>query len=186
METDKDVFSTGSQRDKSKGKVRWDLIPIEALKREAILLTKGAETYGERNWELGQPFSRTYESLLRHLMQWREGDRSEDHLAAVVFGANMLMTFEERIKKGTLPGTLNDLWPVETFANTPTKPYYESIGDFIERLWADTKDFYTIIKKEAIDRGFTREGVKNSPPKWVRDEKLVEAYQHLIDNEWEK
>lgn len=88
-------FDTGSQRDSQEGKPRYDLIPIDPLKRLADLYARGAEKYEERNWEKGQPFSRLYASMFRHMMQWREGDRDEDHLAAVIFNAMAIMEFEK-------------------------------------------------------------------------------------------
>lgn len=88
-------FSTGMVRDTQSGKPRFDLIPIEGLHRLADLYSRGAEKYDEDNWKKGQPYSRAYSSLFRHLIQWREGDRSEDHLAAVAWNAFTLMYYEE-------------------------------------------------------------------------------------------
>lgn len=89
-------FVTGMVRDTQDGKPRFDLIPTEGLRRVADLYARGAEKYDDNNWKKGQPYSRTYASLFRHLIQWREGDRSEDHLAAVIFNAMALMYYEER------------------------------------------------------------------------------------------
>ncbi len=97
-------FSTGMVRDIQTGKPRFDLIPPEGLRRLADLYARGAEKYGDDNWKKGQPFSRTYASLFRHMIQWREGDRSEDHLAAVAWNAMTLMFYEENLPE------LNDLF----------------------------------------------------------------------------
>lgn len=88
-------FETGMVRDTQDGKPRYDLMPTEAMKRLADLYARGAEKYGDNNWQLGQPFSRVYASLFRHLMQWREGDRSEDHMAAVAWNAFAIMYYEQ-------------------------------------------------------------------------------------------
>ena len=88
-------FSTGMQRDVQTGKPRYDLIPVGALKRVADLYARGAEKYDAWNWTKGQPYSRAYASLIRHVMNWREGDRDEDHLAAVIFNAMALMYYED-------------------------------------------------------------------------------------------
>jgi hypothetical protein len=91
----RDEFETGARRDTQVGKDRYDLIPVSALKRLAGLYARGAEKYGEGNFEKGIPFSRVYASMFRHMMQWREGDRTEDHLAAVAWNAFALMFYEE-------------------------------------------------------------------------------------------
>lgn len=102
-------FSTGSRRDTRKGKGRFDLISVHAERREAQLLERGADKYGERNWEKGQPFGRCLDSVKRHLNQYLAGDRTEDHLAAIRWGAGCLIHFEEEIAAGRLPESLMDL-----------------------------------------------------------------------------
>ena len=88
-------FDSGMVRDTQEGKPRYDLIPVEGLRRLADLYARGAEKYDENNWQKGQPYSRVYASLFRHLIAWREGDRAEDHLAAVAWNAFALMWYEE-------------------------------------------------------------------------------------------
>ena len=90
-------FSTGMVRDTQTGKPRYDLIPVGPLKRLAMLYMRGAEKYNDNNWMKGQEWSRTYASLLRHIYNWREGERTEDHLAAVVWNAMALMYYEENL-----------------------------------------------------------------------------------------
>lgn len=107
---EKDKFSTGSHRGSEAGKPRYDLIPHEALYRLAMLYSRGT-AYGEDNWRLGQPLRRVYSSLFRHLMAWASGDRSEDHLAAVIWNAISLMIHEQDIKKGVLDINLADKMP---------------------------------------------------------------------------
>ncbi len=88
-------FETGMVRDIEEGKPRYDLIPVEPLKRLADLYARGAEKYTENNWKKGQPYSRAYASLFRHMIAWREGATDEDHLAAVVFNAFALMYYQD-------------------------------------------------------------------------------------------
>ena len=87
-------FTSGARRDISRGKDRYDLIPLKALKRWAGLMGRGAEKYGDRNWEKGMPATRFSESALRHFFQYMEGDRTEDHLAAVLFNIGSMIHFE--------------------------------------------------------------------------------------------
>lgn len=91
----KEIFPGGAVRDSQEGKTRYDLIPVLPLKRLADHYTKGAKTYGEYNWQKGMPFKRIIASVMRHLFSWVMGDRSEDHLAAIVFGCFAIMHFEE-------------------------------------------------------------------------------------------
>jgi len=87
-------FESGMVRDTQDGKPRYDLIPVEGLHRLADLYARGAEKYDDNNWQKGQPFSRVYASLFRHLIAWREGERTEDHLAAVAWNAFAIMWYE--------------------------------------------------------------------------------------------
>lgn len=102
-------FITGSRRDSDAGKPRYDLVGRHALRREADLMARGAQKYGERNWELGQPISRSFASLLRHAYQWAEGETAEDHLAAVRFNAASIIHVLEEVAAGRLPIELIDL-----------------------------------------------------------------------------
>jgi hypothetical protein len=79
-----EVWDTGAKRDTSDGKTRIDLIDPVLLDRVGHHLRKGAEHYGEHNWQQGIPSDRYIESLMRHVNAYRMGDRSEDHLAAIV------------------------------------------------------------------------------------------------------
>lgn len=88
---------------------RLDLVPILPLLRLATLYSRGAKKYGENNFEKGMPFSRTFGSLLRHVYQYMEGERDEDHLSAIAWGAFALMFYEEQMRNDLLPKELNDL-----------------------------------------------------------------------------
>lgn len=92
---ERQVFESGMVRDTQDGKPRYDLIPVGPLKRLADLYMRGAAKYDDNNWKKGQPYSRAYASLFRHMIAWREGDRSEDHLAAVAWNAFTLMWYEQ-------------------------------------------------------------------------------------------
>jgi len=89
-------YPTGAVRDTSENKIRWDLLPVEALKRVAIHYTNGAKKYAPNNWKKGIPTDRFIESAMRHFMQWRLGERDEDHLSAVVFNIFGIIYNEEK------------------------------------------------------------------------------------------
>lgn len=59
------------------GKPRYDLIPPEIEEAIAKVLTFGASKYGERNWELGMNWGRTYAALRRHMAAWWSGENTD-------------------------------------------------------------------------------------------------------------
>jgi hypothetical protein len=88
-------FATGMRRDTTKGKPRFDLVspadqPLNQTMtyRHAMLMARGAEKYGDRNWEKAstpEELDRFKQSAYRHFMQWYHGESDEDHAAAVYF-----------------------------------------------------------------------------------------------------
>jgi len=96
-------------RDTADGKPRPDLISPFLEERVGHWLRIGAKKYAERNWEHGMNFTRAVASLQRHLMQYKQGLRNEDHLAAIVCNAMFLIHYEEMIERGVLPAALNDM-----------------------------------------------------------------------------
>lgn len=126
------VFDTGAQRDIESGKPRYDLIPTFALKRLAELYARGAEKYREWNWTEGIPYSRMLSSAERHLQQWKQGDRDEDHLAAVAWNILGLIHYEEvgrddlddlpRFDKNPRGWQLNDVGGRIPWPDTETSP----------------------------------------------------------------
>lgn len=99
-------FATGAVRDTSSGKGRFDLIPAYPLFRLAKLYEAGSLKYAERNWEKGIPTGRFMDSGFRHLMNYQNGDRSEDHLAAVLWNICGLIWTQEQVRLGLLPESL--------------------------------------------------------------------------------
>ncbi|MFA5991954.1 MAG: dATP/dGTP diphosphohydrolase domain-containing protein [Candidatus Doudnabacteria bacterium] len=104
-------FETGAKRDIETGKGRYDLIPFELLRQQAIHCEKGAMKYGLRNWEKGIPLSRFLSSSMRHLSQAIDGQEDEDHIAAASWNLACYTATKERIKNGELPVTLDDVSP---------------------------------------------------------------------------
>jgi len=105
----REVFDTGSKRDTRDGKGRYDLLPTRAIARLARHFEGGANKYGVRNWEKGQPLGRYMDSALRHAFKHLEGQKDEDHLIAAVWNLLCLADSEERIKEGILNPNLDDL-----------------------------------------------------------------------------
>ena len=55
-------------------KLRYDLVPFDALAEIVKVLNFGATKYAPRNWEAGFDWSRIYAATLRHLTSWWQGE----------------------------------------------------------------------------------------------------------------
>lgn len=83
------------------GKLRFDLVPSDAVEAVARILTHGAAKYGERNWEAGMSWRRVDAALERHLFAWRRGEErdaesGEPHLAHAACCLLFLLAYAER------------------------------------------------------------------------------------------
>jgi hypothetical protein len=107
--SEREKFSSGSVRDSRSGKGRYDLLPPRAMREVAIRFEQGALTYGDRNWELGQPLARLMDSAIRHAFQVLEGDTSENHAAAAAWNILAFLETRARIAAGQLPAELDNL-----------------------------------------------------------------------------
>jgi hypothetical protein len=58
---------------------RLELIPLDVLHEIALVLTSGAERYGDDNWKLIEPRDHVNHAI-NHLFLWLDGDRTENHL----------------------------------------------------------------------------------------------------------
>jgi len=100
-------YETGATRDSAEGKGRYDLIAPTGLKRLALVYERGAINHpeeGGKNWQKGIPYSRLVSSALRHIGQFQDGQKNEDHLGHAIWNLIAIIHFEE---KG--PNNLNDL-----------------------------------------------------------------------------
>lgn len=100
-------FSSGMIRDTTEGKTNFlNVFFGPMLSRWAEHLTKGRKKYpdvapGTPNWTLAageEEYLRAKESAARHFFQWLQGDRDEDHAAAVYFNLNLAEYVLEQVE----------------------------------------------------------------------------------------
>lgn len=102
-------FKSGMKRDVQTDKPRFDLIIAEDTKYEdsllyrwAMLLQRGANKYGERNWEKSnsiEELNRFKASLWRHFMAFMNNvSDGEDHAAAICFNLNAIIRLQSNYK----------------------------------------------------------------------------------------
>lgn len=89
----------------NQGKSRHDLVPAYAQEQLAMVLTKGAEKYAERNWELGMKWSKVLSSLERHLQAIKRGEDYDPetgllHAAHVMCNAAFLTEYYKIYPQG--------------------------------------------------------------------------------------
>ena len=94
---DRTVFESGAVRDKKTGKGRCDLLPACVLLRLAKHYERGAERYGEYNWQKGIPCHSFVDSALRHMLKYMDGQTDEDHLIAAIWNLCGLAWTEEKL-----------------------------------------------------------------------------------------
>lgn len=89
----KHTFESGAVRDEVKP--RYDLIPLEGLRRLALIYDEGAKKYGDYNWHKGMPISDTINHAVEHLYRYLAGDITEDHLPKVAWAMFAVMYYEK-------------------------------------------------------------------------------------------
>ncbi len=97
---------TGGEREVAAGKGRFDLVPAYPHLRLAQHYENGAKKYADRNWEKGLSLARFIDSAERHINHFKAGDRSEDHLAAILWNIYGYIWTEREISEGRLPQEL--------------------------------------------------------------------------------
>jgi len=83
------------------GKLRTDLLPIDALREVIKILGYGANKYGEHNWKNGLEQKRIIAALLRHTFEIMDGNviDSESHLMhAAHVACNALFLIHYQLK----------------------------------------------------------------------------------------
>jgi len=101
-------YITGAQRDSETGKGRFDLISPIFLKQLAVICEKGAKKYADRNWEKGIPLMRYMDSAERHINNYKEGKRIENHIVQAAWNLMCFCHTAEMIDRGLLPKELDD------------------------------------------------------------------------------
>ena len=107
---EKSVASVGLKYDE--GKLRYDLLPPEAIKAIVRVLTYGATKYAPRNWEKGIAYSRLLAASRRHEAAWEMGEDIDTetgihHLAHKACCDIMLLSQE--------------LWGMDEFDDIPSR-----------------------------------------------------------------
>lgn len=67
------IIPMGGRKDDS-GKIRHELLPTDVLDEVGRVLTRGANKYGDRNWEKGMAWNRVIGAALRHLFAVMRGE----------------------------------------------------------------------------------------------------------------
>lgn len=79
-------------------KLRWDLLPWDALAEIVSVLNLGAEKYEPWNWAGGMPYSRVFSSHQRHITAFWAGEdddpeTGESHVAHAAANLLFLLAF---------------------------------------------------------------------------------------------
>lgn len=89
-------YEGGGGRESAIGKGTYKYVPTVALKRLSHRYQYGEMKYGATdNFKKGLPVSNCWDSAMRHLVAYMDGDNSEDHLAAVAWNVFAIMEMEK-------------------------------------------------------------------------------------------
>ena len=100
MESNITHYEDGGIREEATGKGFYKYMSMVGLRRLAYRYEYGARKYGASdNYKKGLPVSNCWDSAMRHLVAYMEGDNSEDHLAACAWNCFAMMELETRNPK---------------------------------------------------------------------------------------
>ena len=89
-------YEGGGVRESAMGKGTYRFTPTVALRRLSMRYQYGELKYGATdNFKKGLPVSNCWDSAMRHLVAYMDGDNSEDHLAAVAWNVFAMMEMEK-------------------------------------------------------------------------------------------
>lgn len=85
----------------NEGKLPLSLVPASLIRGVAEILAFGAKKYAPNNWRKGGSWTKTYESCMRHLLDWNEGidldkESQLDHLKHAACNIAFLIEFVEK------------------------------------------------------------------------------------------
>lgn len=150
----REEFSTGSRRDTQTGKGRPDLIPPYPMERLAKHYENGANKYGDRNWEKGQPLMRYIASAKRHITDIEKGMTDEDHFAAVIWNIMAFMHTQYMIEHFVLPQELDNYKEaVEQYRKAAEFEHLKAVGEELRYKGAyDGLGLISEKRQEELDR----------------------------------
>ncbi len=111
------------------GKLRYDLVPVEAHEALAEVFTYGSSKYGDNNWQAVE--SNRYEAaLFRHLNAWRKGEKVDSesgisHLKHALTNVAILLHKEE----AAWAKELDDMYEEHKKSQEEDKKNYYSNGN---------------------------------------------------------
>ena len=168
------------------GKLRFDLIPVEPLRKVAEVYSIGSRKYVDRNWEKGLQWGRVFAALQRHAWAFWNGeqvdkDDGQHHLASVVWCALALMEYERTHKE------------LDDRPTTKPKKYYldgseqlpDSLGDDATQKSTATDD--AILVRRTIPRqnySFGTDIQQESPDSGTQDTTIRQPYQNSF--QWDR
>jgi hypothetical protein len=80
-------------------KLRWDLLPLDAIEKIVEVMTFGAEKYEPNNWR-NVKISRYFAALFRHITAWYKGEKYDSesgltHLSHALCNLMFILWLEE-------------------------------------------------------------------------------------------
>lgn len=90
------MVSASEGRKDDQGKLRFDLLPPDALAQLVQVYTMGAAKYDDRNWEKGIRWGRLFAAVQRHLWAFWHGENNDPesglpHVAHAAWGCMALL-----------------------------------------------------------------------------------------------
>lgn len=164
----------------TKGKVRMELLPMEALRSVAEILTLGAEKYGANNWQnIDDGYNLFWGALLRHKTLKDMGEEfdkesGKPHDAHIACNALFMLYYSLRKHKERHKESRT----IETIVDS-------AITDLVNRLMHDdlnnAKDYYHIKKNYNSMEIKIKDKKTNKVETYFFDEKEYEKM-----NQWRK
>lgn len=93
---EKQQFISGAVRENKNNKAYIHNLKGYTRLRFGYHMNLGSKAHGDSNWELGIPSNSYAEGLDRHWALYLDGDRSEDHLSAIIFAVQGIMLNERK------------------------------------------------------------------------------------------